>query len=83
MHSQPRFSALIADAVRHARKQQGLRQDELARAAGVSVRTVHHIEHGKQTIRLDVLERVLTALGLTINVMSRHGRDGTTRQQQP
>jgi hypothetical protein len=39
----------------------------------VSVRSVHEIEAGKPTIRLDVLERVLTALGLTIEVAPRDG----------
>ena len=66
-------SALIADEVRRARAKHGLRQDELARAAGVSVRSVHHIEHGKPTTRLDVIERVLNALGLKLDVVSRRG----------
>jgi HTH-type transcriptional regulator / antitoxin HipB len=71
MHSQSRLSATIARQAKEARKQQNLRQEELALAAGVSVRTVHEIEAGKPTIRLDVLERVMTALGLTIEVARR------------
>jgi transcriptional regulator with XRE-family HTH domain len=53
------------------RHDQNLRQDELALAAGVSVRSVHQIEAGKPTIRFDILERVLNALGLTLEVISR------------
>jgi transcriptional regulator with XRE-family HTH domain len=63
----------IAIAVRHERLRQQLSQDELALAAGVSVRAVHQIEAAKPTARLDTLERVLTALGLSLRVT---GRDG-------
>lgn len=66
-------SALFAEEVRRARAEQGLRQDELALAAGVSVRAVHQIEAGKETTRLDILERVLDALGLRIQIARRHG----------
>lgn len=58
----------IASAVRHERKAQHLRQDELAVAAGVSTRLVHAIETGKETTRLDGLIHVLTALGLSLSV---------------
>ena len=63
------------------RHEQELRQDELALAAGVSVRSVHQIESGKPTMRLDVLERVLKALGLTLDVKSRRG--GTAGLKRP
>ena len=43
----------------------------LALVANVGVRSVHRIESGEQTIRLDVLLRVLTALGLRITLRSR------------
>lgn len=72
----PPLSALVAAEVRRARHEQRLRQDELALAAGVSVRSVHQIEAGKPTMRLDVLERVLQALGLTIEVKSRRSTGG-------
>jgi len=68
--------------VRRARGEQALRQDELALAAGVSVRSIHQIEAGKPTTRLDVLERVLHALGLTIEVTPRRGRKQPVDRQQ-
>lgn len=71
MHPPSKLSTAIATAVRSARREQGLRQDELALAAGVSVRSVHQIEAGKPTMRLDVVDRVLAALGLTIDVTPR------------
>lgn len=58
----------IGKAVRAERERQGLRQDEVAMAAGVSPRTVFQIEQGKPTSRLDVVARVLTALGLRLRV---------------
>ena len=81
MHSEARLAALIAAEVRQARHEQQLRQDELALAAGVSVRSIHQIEAAKPTTRLDVLERVLNALGLTIDLRSRHGSQTGHRQQ--
>jgi y4mF family transcriptional regulator len=61
----------IGERVREARKALGLRQDELAVAAGVSTRSIHQIEHGKPTSRLDTLSRVLDVLGLALTVTER------------
>ncbi|MBA2460859.1 MAG: helix-turn-helix domain-containing protein [Actinobacteria bacterium] len=74
MHTDSRLAALIAAEVRRVRREQNLRQDELALAAGVSVRSVHQVEAAKPTARLDVIERVLNALGLTVEVVSRSAR---------
>ncbi len=74
MHSPSPFSARLAAEVRRAREEQGLRQDQVALAAGVSVRSVHQIEAGKPTMRLDVLERVLDVLALALDVGPRAGR---------
>jgi transcriptional regulator with XRE-family HTH domain len=71
MHSDPSFAGHVAEEVRRARHEQRLRQDELALAAGVSVRAVHQIEAGKPTTRLDILERVVNALGLSIELSPR------------
>lgn len=61
----------IGGQVLEARKRSGLRQDELAIAAGVSTRAVHQIEHGKPTSRLDTLSCVLEVLGLELTVAQR------------
>jgi y4mF family transcriptional regulator len=50
------------------RKRLGLRQDELALAAGVSTRVIHQIEAGKATSRLDSLVPVLDALGMGMRI---------------
>lgn len=67
---------LIGDAVRAARRSLGLRQDELAVAAGVSTRAVHQIESGKPTSRLDSISPVLAVLGLGLRVGDRVGEEG-------
>lgn len=56
----------IGEAVRSSRRSLGLRQDELALAAGVSTRAVHQIEHGKPTSRLDSIAPILDVLGLEL-----------------
>jgi len=58
----------IGNIVRAERERQELTQEELALAAGVSYRTVLQIKQGKPTSRLDVLVRVLEALGLALEV---------------
>lgn len=58
----------VGEIVRAERERQQLTQSELALAAGVSYRTVLQIEKGKPTSRVDVLVRVLEALGLTLDV---------------
>lgn len=61
--------------VRDVREGLGIRQDELALAAGVSTRVIHQIENGKPTSRLDSLVPVLMVLGLELRVEPRSNRD--------
>jgi y4mF family transcriptional regulator len=58
----------IGASVRRAREELGMRQDELALAAGVSTRAIHQIENGKPTSRLDTVFPVLAALGLKFRI---------------
>lgn len=58
----------IARVVRHARLAQGLRQDQLAAAAGVGLRFLVELERGKPTVRLDKVLAVLNALGCRLDV---------------
>jgi y4mF family transcriptional regulator len=85
MHSKTDSAARLAERlgaiVAGERERLGLRQDELALAAGVSTRVVHQIEHGKATSRLDSLVPVLDALGLTLNV-ERPERPGVTLDRE-
>ena len=75
MHSKLDSTAEFADSVGklalRERERLGLRQDEVALAAGVSTRVVHQIENGKATSRLDSLIPVLDALGIELEVQGR------------
>ncbi|RZI54560.1 MAG: transcriptional regulator [Pseudomonas sp.] len=53
----------IGQFVRSERKQIGLRQDELAGAAGVGLRFIVDLEAGKNTIQLGKVLQVLEILG--------------------
>ncbi|HMJ03123.1 MAG TPA: helix-turn-helix transcriptional regulator [Conexibacter sp.] len=54
--------------VREERRRQGMDQRTLALVANVAVRSVHRVEHGEPTVRLDIVLRVLAALGLRLDV---------------
>jgi y4mF family transcriptional regulator len=58
----------LGEAVRRARKAKGLRQAELALAAGTGRRFIVDLEHGKQTAQLGEVLRVLRALGLKVDL---------------
>ena len=60
----------IADLVKQHREVAGLSQAELALLAGVGKTSVFDIEHGKQTIRLEVLLKVLAALNIELKPTS-------------
>jgi HTH-type transcriptional regulator / antitoxin HipB len=58
----------IGQRVRDERRRQGMDQRTLALVANVAVRSVHRVEHSEPTVRMDVLMRILTALGLRLDV---------------
>jgi HTH-type transcriptional regulator/antitoxin HipB len=63
----------IGQRVREERRRQGMDQRTLAMVADVAVRSIHRVEHGEPTVRLDILLRILAALGLRLDV---HGHGG-------
>ncbi|WP_370468252.1 type II toxin-antitoxin system Y4mF family antitoxin [Parvularcula maris] len=58
----------IGDRIRTERRRQGLRQDELAAAAGVGTRFLVELEAGKPTAQLAKTLQVLSALGIRVEV---------------
>jgi y4mF family transcriptional regulator len=58
----------LEEVVRARRRQLGLRQEDLADLAGVSLRFVQALEAGKRTVQLDRVEAVLAVLGLRLRV---------------
>jgi y4mF family transcriptional regulator len=66
-------SKRIGRSVREARHRQGIDQATLALVANVAVRSIHRVENGEPTVRLDVVTRILSALGLELDVRRRSG----------
>lgn len=56
----------VGECVRNRRKQLGLRQTDLAAAAGVSYRFVLDLEAGKESCQLGKVLRVLDMLGVRV-----------------
>lgn len=61
--------------IRELRKSQGLRQNQLAGAAGVGLRFLIELEAGKETAQLGKTLAVLNALGCKIELVG-PGREG-------
>lgn len=73
-------SSTIGDLVRRARKSMGLRQDELAAAAGVGLRFLVELERGKTTVQLGKVLLVLAAVGLDVQIVPRQFPQDQTPQ---
>jgi y4mF family transcriptional regulator len=61
-------TAEIGDIVRTTRKAFGLRQDQLAGAAGVGLRFIVDLEAGKQTAQIGKALQVLATLGCSLEI---------------
>ena len=60
----------IAKVVKHHRKVARLSQAALGRLAGVGKTAVFDLEHEKETIRFDVLRKILEALNISVKLGS-------------
>ncbi|MEZ5284927.1 MAG: helix-turn-helix transcriptional regulator [Vicinamibacterales bacterium] len=60
--------AELGSLIRQFRSAQGLRQDQLAAAAGVGLRFLVELEAGKPTVRFEKVLAVLRALGCRLDV---------------
>jgi len=66
-------SERLGRRVREERRRQGMDQAKLALVANVAVRSIHRVENGEPTVRLDILTRIMAALGLELDVRRRSG----------
>ena len=64
------FKKEIPELVRTHRKKSLLSQTALASLAGVGKTVIFDLEHGKMTIQLDTLIRILSALNIEIKFYS-------------
>ena len=58
----------ISEFVKKNRKEQHLTQPELAARAGVGLRFLRELEQGKQSLRMDKVNQVLSYFGTTCGV---------------
>ena len=58
----------ICDYVKKCRKEQHLTQPELAQKAGVGLRFLRELEQGKQSLRMDKVNQVLSYFGSSCGV---------------
>ncbi len=65
-----KFKKEIPELVRTHRKKSALSQSALAALAGVGKTVIFDLEHGKMTIQLDTLLRILNALNIEIRFSS-------------
>ncbi|MBS7671622.1 helix-turn-helix transcriptional regulator [Croceicoccus gelatinilyticus] len=63
----------IGQIIRDERKEMGLRQDELAAAAGVGTRFIVELEAGKETAQIGKVLTVLSALGCNLEIKLPNG----------
>lgn len=56
----------ISEIVRRHRRKAGLTQPGLAELAGVSRSVIWDIEHGKESVQWDTLQKVFRVLNITI-----------------
>ncbi len=54
----------IADFVKKSRKAAGLTQEEFALRSGLGLRFVRELEQGKETVRMDKVNRALAMFGM-------------------
>ncbi len=64
-------AAQLGEAVRAARRERGLTQDDVAFAAGVGRRFIVDLEAGKPTVRLESVLKVLGSLGIDLHATTR------------
>ncbi|MGQ7846080.1 helix-turn-helix domain-containing protein [Granulosicoccus sp. 3-233] len=66
---------MLGELIRQERKRQRVTQSELAALAGVGVRFLRELEHGKGSCQLGLALAVLQTLGVTLDAQTRdHGQ---------
>ncbi len=66
----PTFIENMAAVIRFHRKKGNLNRQELAKLAGVGKKAIFDLEHGKETVQLDTLLKVLLPLNIQLRLES-------------
>lgn len=67
------MSTSLSQFVKSKRKEIRLTQPELAERAGVGLRFLRELEQGKDSLRLDKVNQVLTLFGAEVGVIKKSG----------
>lgn len=59
----------LSEYVKQMRKEHNLTQVELSEKSGVGLRFVRELEQGKQTLRLDKVNQVLSLFGTEVGIV--------------
>ena len=70
MTNEDSFFKNLSDLIRFHRKKSGLSQQKFAQLSGVGKTAVFDLEHGKKTVQMDTLLKVLTVLNISIELSS-------------
>lgn len=62
----------ISSFIKYHRKKLNLTQEDLANKAGVGIRFIRELEQGKQTLRLDKVNQVLSLFGFCVSPAKLH-----------
>src|SRR5690606_10412177 len=81
MPSTEKIAARLGNEIRAQRKAVGVNATATAEAAGLSRVTLHRIERGEGSVSLAAYLKVLTALGLELEVVNTSQRDPVGRQE--
>lgn len=60
---------VVAERIRHYRKENGLTQSKLAERIGVQKTQVSKLEGGKVNLTLDTMRKIFTALGVKVVIV--------------
>ncbi|GAB3054079.1 cupin domain-containing protein [Sediminivirga luteola] len=65
--------AVLGEAIRQRRRARGMRQGDLAEAAGLSVSFISQFERGRTDASINSLTRICAALGITLGALFQDG----------
>ena len=71
----------LSEYVKQMRKEHNLTQVELSEKSGVGLRFVRELEQGKQTLRLDKVNQVLSLFGTEVGVVNSTSYETSTHIQ--
>jgi len=68
-------SKMLGRRIRQLRREQGVTQAQLAGLANTGIRFVSDLENGKETCQLGKMLRVLSTLGVDLDIRSPYAKD--------